>query len=106
MIKNVRQIMSLIKYDLKNSHKEFVKRFHELCQKHGINFIKDALIYFTYNFNFDLKTAGFYLELGKLDKEKIGKINHFIIENIINDEYTSYLVNNECQMILDQCQNI
>ena len=87
-------------------HTFAVKYLRELCQKHGITFIKDALIYFTYNFYFDLNTAGFYLELGKLDKAKIGKINHFIIENIMNDEYTSYLVNNECQMILDQCQNI
>ena len=106
MIKNVRQIMSLIKYDLKNSHKEFVKRFHKLCQKHGIAFIKDALIYFTYNFNFDLNTAGFYLELGKLNKSKVNKIHNYVFQNIVSDEYTSYLVNNECQIILDQCQNI
>lgn len=99
MIKNVRQIMSLIKYDLKNSHKEFVKRFHKLCQKHGISFIKDALIYFTYNFNFNLNTAGFYLELDKLNKSRVNKIHRFIFKNIISDEYTSHLVNNECQTI-------
>ena len=52
MIKNVRQLMSLIKYDLKKSHKDFIRRFHKLCQKRGINFIKDALIFFTYNFYF------------------------------------------------------
>ena len=103
MIKNVRQIKSLIKYDLRNRHKDFVKRFHKLCQKHGISFIKDALIYFTYNFNFDLNTAGFYLELGKLNKSKVNKIHRFVFQNVVNDEYTCYLVNKECQIILDQC---
>lgn len=104
MIKNVRQLMSLIKYDLKNSRKDFIRRFHKLCQKRGINFIKDALIFFTYNFYFDLKTAGFYLELGKLNKSKVNKVHSFIFQNIVTDEYTCYLVNNECQRILDQCQ--
>lgn len=99
MIKNVRQIKSLIKYDLKNSHKDFVKRFHKLCQKHGISFIKDALIYFTYNFNFNLNTTGIYLELDKLNKSRVNKIHRFIFKNIISDEYTSHLVNNECQTI-------
>lgn len=99
MIKNIRQIMSLVKYDLKDSHKDFIKRFHKLCRRRGINFIKDALIYFTYNFYFDLNTAGFYLELDKLNKSKVNKIHRFIFKNIISDEYTSHLVSNECQMI-------
>lgn len=106
-IKKIRQLMSLIKFDLKNyDQRKVYKRFSHMCKKHGTTFMKDALIFFAFNFHFDLPTAGLYLNIYGVDKKKADKLRRFMEKNVIHDEYATYIVDQECREILGKCQNI